>query len=317
MNFPKEFFKNEIIDGFEVSAMMKRCWAAQMEVLEQFDDMCRKHSIKYFLADGTLLGAVRHKGFIPWDDDIDIWMFGDDIDRLFNEMQTDIENAGFNILSPFTVKKKSILNIAYRINNSKYTYCLHEDFLKKYWLFPFVAGLDIFTLNYIPRDTVYQNDLKQIYTSVITLGTLWDDTGIPEEDKMYTYTQIIEMLGVEPVDKGDIFGHLWQLADRIGHMFGEEESDMVAELTAYYNNPRKIYRKEWFSETVYLEFAGKKFPCPSGYKDVLAADFGDDYMEPKIIPGDHVYPYYKDQHKEMLDDFEKSGISCPEFFRNI
>ena len=53
-----------------------------LDVLIYLDKVCSKYGLKYFIVDGTLLGAVRHKGFIPWDDDIDVWMPRADYDRL-------------------------------------------------------------------------------------------------------------------------------------------------------------------------------------------------------------------------------------------
>ncbi|MDO5402264.1 MAG: LicD family protein, partial [Eubacteriales bacterium] len=72
MEFPKSYFEDEVRDGFYVPAMMKRAWAAQLQVLEDVDKVCRDNDIQYFAEWGTLLGAVRHHGFIPWDDDMDI-----------------------------------------------------------------------------------------------------------------------------------------------------------------------------------------------------------------------------------------------------
>ena len=53
---------------------IKEIQALSLEIFEQFDSFCRENKIEYFIAFGTLIGAIRHKGFIPWDDDIDIWM---------------------------------------------------------------------------------------------------------------------------------------------------------------------------------------------------------------------------------------------------
>ena len=53
-----------------------------LEIFTKFDEICREHNLKYFMMYGTLLGAVRHKGFIPWDDDIDVWMFREDYNKL-------------------------------------------------------------------------------------------------------------------------------------------------------------------------------------------------------------------------------------------
>ena len=70
----EDFFREEIRCGFTVSEMMKRVWAVEMEVLQQIHRICKDYGLTYYAHWGTLLGAIRHKGFIPWDDDIDIAM---------------------------------------------------------------------------------------------------------------------------------------------------------------------------------------------------------------------------------------------------
>ena len=80
--FPDNYFEKEIRNGFEVSSMMKRAWAGQIEVLSVIREICERHNILWFADYGTLLGAVRHKGFIPWDDDLDIEMLYRDYKRL-------------------------------------------------------------------------------------------------------------------------------------------------------------------------------------------------------------------------------------------
>ena len=74
MRVPDDFLEGEIRNSFYVESMMKKVWAAQLEVLNEIDRICKKHNITYFADWGTLLGTVRHKGFIPWDDDMDITM---------------------------------------------------------------------------------------------------------------------------------------------------------------------------------------------------------------------------------------------------
>ena len=78
MEFQKEFFLDEVLDGFYVPGLMKRAWAAELQLLSFLDEVCKKKGISYFLDYGSLIGAVRHKGFIPWDDDIDISMYRKD-----------------------------------------------------------------------------------------------------------------------------------------------------------------------------------------------------------------------------------------------
>ncbi len=76
------FYQKENRCAYTVSRETKMVWAVQLDLLMQLDKMCKLHNLKYCVGAGTLLGAVRHKGFIPWDDDIDVYMLREDFDRL-------------------------------------------------------------------------------------------------------------------------------------------------------------------------------------------------------------------------------------------
>ena len=117
MKYQEEYFTEEVKDGFRVSSLMKRCWAAQIEVLEQFDSICKRLGIKYYAAYGTLLGAVRSGGFIPWDDDIDIWMFREDVNILIEKGMSIIKDEGLEFISAFI--DPSYNNMVMRINNTR------------------------------------------------------------------------------------------------------------------------------------------------------------------------------------------------------
>ena len=314
MNYSKEYFQKENKEGFEISALMKRCMAAQMEVLQLFDQMCREHDIKYFIGYGTLLGAVRSGGFIPWDDDIDIWMFREERDRFYTETAEDRLQNGLEFVSPYS--DPGYHNLAFRLINTR-QYCLKEDFLKRYWMFPFMAGLDIFTMDYVPREKGSLDELLAVMVSANVLAQEWLKPEVLMKDKMDAYNQLVNLLGIDPVEEKDIPNQLWMLSDMLGGTYGEEDADMMAEWSYYTKSSHKVFRKEWFSDVVYMQFEGLKVPAPLNYKEILAAEFGEDYMTPKMLPGEHEYPYYKNEHARMLRDLENMGISCPGIYKEL
>ena len=75
------FFEEEVRCGHTVTSQIKKLWSVQIACLEQLKQICERHNIRYFVSGGTLLGVIRHKGYIPWDDDLDVVMFKEDYDR--------------------------------------------------------------------------------------------------------------------------------------------------------------------------------------------------------------------------------------------
>ena len=104
IDLPEGFLEAETRCGHFVSKEMKEVWAVELDLLSELLRVCKKHNLKIFASDGTLLGAIRHKGFIPWDDDIDMMMFRKDYEKLceiapkeFNEpyfFQTEYNDEG-------------------------------------------------------------------------------------------------------------------------------------------------------------------------------------------------------------------------------
>ncbi len=85
-----KFLEAETRSGFFVDTVMKKVWAKDLEMLSIVDEICTRHNITWFADGGTLLGAVRHKGFIPWDDDIDIQMMRSDYDKFISICQSEL-----------------------------------------------------------------------------------------------------------------------------------------------------------------------------------------------------------------------------------
>lgn len=82
LTIPKQFFEDEIRNGFNVNQKRKQVWAIELDLYAKLKSVCEKHNLSFFADAGTLLGAIRHNGFIPWDDDMDFVMFREDYDYL-------------------------------------------------------------------------------------------------------------------------------------------------------------------------------------------------------------------------------------------
>ncbi len=311
MQFENGYFEKEEREGFIISSLMKHCWAAQLEVLEQFDRICKNAGIKYFMAYGTLLGAVRHKGFIPWDDDIDIWMFRKDLNKL-TMLTEEMISEGLELVSPYLDANYN--NLAWRLINTR-SIRLDEKFLKHYWMFPFMAGLDIFPLDYLPEGETEWNTMKTLAVSANVLGKMWDNPELDANDKKETYKQLADILGYHKPYEDVRANDLWILTDRICSMYSENDGEDVAVMTYLVSNPRKRFRKEWFSESINMPFERGNFPAPVDYEKILEAEFGTSYMTPIRIEGDHTYPYYRNYQRDLINLFEKNGVECPELYK--
>ncbi len=161
LNIPESFYEEEVRDGYIVSADMKKVWAVELDLLNEFIKLCNKYQLKWFADAGTILGAVRHGGMIPWDDDIDVMMLRDDYDK-FCKIAKDYFKYPYFFQTPET-DPFSIYGHA-KIRNSETTAILNGD---KEMRYTFNQGifLDVFPIDNIPDDDVELTAFtEQIYS---------------------------------------------------------------------------------------------------------------------------------------------------------
>lgn len=302
MNIPDKFLEGEIRDGFYVENMMKKAWAAQLEVLNEVDKICRQYDIKYFADWGTLLGAIRHKGFVPWDDDMDITMKRQDYIRfceIVQQQQGEIEIINVHTDSDWTDMLSRVING--RIIN------YNPEHMKKYHGFPYIAGIDIFPLDYV-APTKEEDELQCNMISIV--GSFADvvrraDTS--QEEKVQVKKEIENLCGVKFNDTEPLSAQLLKLTERLAMMYSEEESHAVA-LMGDHAGPRPldVYPKEYYSESIYVPFEYTTIPVPIGYENILKRKYGEDYMIPYLGGTNHEYPFYRKQQRQ---EYIQRGIN--------
>lgn len=319
MIFEKDFFNEEIRNNFRISELMKRAWAAEMEILQIISDICTQHNITYFADWGTLLGAVRHQGFIPWDDDIDISLKRPDYNRLISCLRTDLP-PGFVMTGMYAEEERwrnaaQIPNIRVMADE---TYWDFSSYLKRFHAFPFLRiGIDIFPLDYVPRDQGL-SDWQKIIMQQIWLLLVNDGHHCTGFDYNAQLQNVESLCNVTLPRDSSLKNALWKLYDSISSLYTYEEADYIAQYHFWIDRPQCIQRKECFDECIMLPFENISVPAPKRYDEVLAAKYGD-YMTPSREGADHTYPFYAAQEEGLTEIFKEQGItqSITEFCRNF
>ena len=295
--FPEDYFEDEVRGGFYVTGMMKLCWAAQLEVLSEIDRVCEKHGLRWFADCGTLLGAVRHGGFIPWDDDLDICMMRKDYDCFCRVARRELPE-GYVVRDHHEADYRELL---LRVNNSLFL-DFSEEQLEKYHQFPFIAGVDIF-----PIDRMAPPEQEKKWKEQITFAfSLTAQKDLEEGGRMSRETRLA-LKELERMTGKAISGDhrvKEQVFDRLTELFSKYRDGSVKEviLTPYWiKDGSHRYQEEWFSDIVELPFETGTIKAPARYDAILETEYGPDYMRPVRFGGVHDYPYYEEQEKMLKE----------------
>lgn len=249
-----------------------------LDILKDIHDFCTKNNLNYYIAYGTLLGAVRHNGFIPWDDDIDIVMPRPDYERFIKTYKSE---RGMQL---FTYQYSKCLIPYARICEMKRT---QVNFIQKPWT-KHRTGifLDIFPLDAVSKDEFDQKKnmamklWKRSWSMRYTLTPLRTYKGINKKCKWVT-RKIISLL----LEKKRITKHI-----NLCKNTAWGKSDYLCQLACPDSNER-IIEKKWFDEKVLLQFEDAEFYAPKDWDKILQNIFGD-YMQLPPIAEQVPHTYY-------------------------
>ena len=295
MLFDDGYFREETREGFVITEDMKRAWAAQLEVLEEVKRACGIIGIKFFADWGTLLGAVRHHGFIPWDDDMDIAMLRKDYMRFLSEAPALLEKY-YEIKSVYNDPEDDTIKA--RIINGRHI-CFEPDFLEKFHGCPYVVGIDIFPVDNITDDKKALD--KQIESLRFLLRTA---ESVPEKGSYGTEVlglmkKIEKTFGI-PVNYNNRLKHeLKKIYDIVCSLYQDENSAEVCSMIDFAEGWDYHAKREWYEDICELPFENTTIPVPEGYDGLLQIKYGKEYMTPRNVGSSHDYPFYKSQIEEL------------------
>lgn len=299
LQFSEDYFKTEKRDGFVINELMKKAWAAQLEVLGKVIEVCDKYNITYYAYYGTLLGTIRHQGYIPWDDDLDIAMTKENYIRFLEVAKSELPEE-YCILNCYTQTEYE--HMLTRITNGPYI-DLSDKRMKEYHGCPFSVGIDIFPLYYVPRDADNAAIQSAILTAITEIFKLITEADLSNAENkavlMEGLSALEQATGYQFTDDRPLYNHLKILYDQISRMFEEEESDAVAIFPTYFQGGY-IIEKELLAESVQMPFENIMLNVPKGYDAILRKMYGD-YMIPRNVRAGHDYPFYKGQLQALAE----------------
>ncbi len=268
---------------------LKNLQNKNLEILEKFLKFCDEHSIKVFACGGGCIGAVRHKGFIPWDDDIDLFVFREDYEWLFENFNRLYENDDLYFEKTTKEHYTRVQLGAIVDENTTFVKQRQEDLKEVHH----GVRIDLVPLDGCPSSR-FKRKCQILWALIFSMFIV----GEPHTSKgkaLEIISKIMLFCFKTPKSRYKI----WRFAEKRMSRFKISDCEKITELCAWYQYMVNEYPKEAFEKQVFMPFEDTKIPLPCGYDTYLKMAFGD-YM--KLPPEDKRIP----KHDIVKFDLEKS-----------
>lgn len=261
IDLPADFLREEIRNEFLVDEKRKQVWAVELDLFSKFVHVCNKYHLKYYADSGTLLGAVRHKGFIPWDDDMDFVMFRDDYDKL-----CEVGEKEFNYPYFFQSERTDPGTIRghVQIRNSHTTGILFSELQEK---FEFNQGIfiDIFPMDNLPCASERKDYWSELYA-------------LKQKYREYVSAHLKE--NYEELDR------YYFDFEKCVKRYANIRTSKIALLSYEINNKVGNRFVKDYESSIEMPFEFMKINVPVGYKNILRIIYGV-WSKPQMTASDH------------------------------
>ena len=292
--FVKDLNRDEMRNGFLVTSHRKKLWNVQIAMIKEFDRICKKYNLRWFAYGGTLLGAVRHKGFIPWDDDVDLAMMRPDYEKFRKIVADEIRNYDLDFwynyklesegaelnqddgLSPVDIDWENKVYVRIhnwpffpilKIRNSRTTQLQWFD--RKHMnqgIF-----IDVFALDPVPPLSDKSGEEKFLIAKELFMATNYPRIvrkALENNQLTFIRSDELEKFLKLPFQKRALY-----FEETMAKIF--YQSDYFGEIRNHCIGKLMSYKHVDFDKIIYMPFEEIELPIPSGYDDILTAIYGD------------------------------------------
>lgn len=268
-------YSEEIRDGYTISTEMKKIWAVELDLYNEFKRVCGKYNLRYFAFCGTLLGAIRHNGFVPWDDDMDICMLRDDYAKFIEVAPTEF-NGKYCFQDWFNSNGHTWMFS--KLRNSETTAIEWPDATPDFNQGIFI---DIYPLDEFYEEGVTNPIFKSLQIELFHCinNPTFILNGIKEGNTYTMDTDSLLELCKDYIQAQTIFGEIT--------LENYNQSNYIGFLPEEMLNIDRRFPKDFFDKTIDMPFENTTIPVPSEYDAILTAYYGD-YMTPVQGGSNHV-----------------------------
>ena len=270
IEIPQGFLNEEYRCGYKVTREMKEVWAVELDLLSHLQRVCKKYNLTVLADSGTLLGAIRHKGFIPWDDDIDVVMLRKDYDVLLSIADKEFKDPYF-FQSAYS--EKNYIRAHAQLRNSNTTGCTIPDLTTSYNKGIFI---DIFPLDNLPDDiNVRDKFIKKIRFR-------WKLIACP-----YLYHEsMLKRFASNIIGRIYPWGGAFPKYEKLCRRYDEVDTNTISYVAYSKGKEKHIWKREWFDGHHSIPFEFTYIDVPNGYDARLRKEYGE-YMKLSKAPSAH------------------------------